>query len=134
MYINEGILTVINYCNQKGVYYTYPYSNSYTTFRQTVKATSSPTILSQDQALLSLFNFLKENTGYQNNPSINNITRNDLAAFIDWTDASNVALTTQNKLITHIKSYFNYLYSNKLIDNLPTIDLNTKKFHNLPLK
>lgn len=105
----------------------YPYSNSYTAFRQQIKANTNLTIHSQDQTILSLFKFLKENTGYQTKPSINNITRNDLSAFVDWRDRMNTALTTHNKLITHMKSYFNYLYSNNLIDNLPTINLKTEK-------
>lgn len=100
----------------------FPYFSSYEAFRRG-QGLSSSTILNQNTSIKSLFNYLDKNTGYGLENSLNSINRNDLAAFIEWRDSLGAAKSTHNKLVSHLKNYFEFLYKRQYIDSLPTIDL-----------
>lgn len=64
---------------------------------------------------------------YKNNSEIHLLSKKDLQEFVIWLNQFQIALRTQARIISGIKSFFRFLYVEELIQNDPSESLETPR-------
>ncbi|KRM96336.1 integrase recombinase xerD [Liquorilactobacillus aquaticus DSM 21051] len=106
----------------------YPYQHPFEKYL-VKKMLADSTIKSYDHDLNDFFTYLRHfNTIYQEKPSISQLQESDIRDYfaVLLVKRSN-KYTTYNKVLSHLKRYFEYLFHENLIQTLPTLALTGKK-------
>lgn len=102
----------------------YPYQ---TPFVRQLSATdlSPATVRSIDQSVTQFFSYLRaNNTAFAANPTVDNLFDRDVTAYFDeLRHQGQLRRTTENKLLSHLNRYFQYLFTHSLTTHLPTLAL-----------
>lgn len=100
------------------------YIKGFKAYLKLEKSQSDHTIEAYLRDVNKLFNFLN----YSNiDKSINSITLNELQEFVSWLNEFEIAASTQARILSGIKSFYNYLILEDLIDYDPTELLESPK-------
>ena len=102
---------------------TYPYQQQFRAFLQ-AKQKSPITIDNYDAAVAQFFTFLVDQG---RSTQLHNITENDVRAyFAALQDYQSITISTYNKLLSQLNSYFVYLLSHHFTTDLPTLTIHGK--------
>lgn len=106
----------------------YPYQQLFEK-HLTKKMLSAATIESYHHDLADFFNYLRHfNASYQENPSVKCLQESDVRDYCSMLLVKRLnKYTTYNKVLSHLKCYFKYLFHDNLIQTLPTLALSGKK-------
>lgn len=99
------------------------YVEMYIQYLQIVKKTSGNTVVSYRRDLDKLLTFLK-NHGIDN---LKRVTFTDLNSYILFLEKEGCATSTVSRTVSAIKSFFTYLFRERLIENDPAVNLKAPK-------
>ena len=109
----------------------FPYQERFANYLRNVKYLKETTIHDTCHDVDQLFKYLRTfNPLYRQNPDLSELTSSDLQAYFNWLQVQHqIKNSTYNKLLTHLNTYFIFLFQNNLTTSLPTIGLKglTKK-------
>ena len=103
----------------------FPYQQRFTHYLKTERLLEDSTITDINHDVADLFNYLRHfNVLYQTNPDLSNLEETDIRAYFNMLQVERqIKNTTYNKVLTHLNTYFAFLFKNKLTTSLPTIGL-----------
>ncbi|KRN88766.1 hypothetical protein [Ligilactobacillus ceti] len=89
------------------------------------KYLESITIRDTCHDVADLFNYLRHfNYQYQISPELSQLQETDIKAYLNMLQVERkIKNTTYNKVLTHLNTYFNFLFINNLSTSLPTLKL-----------
>ena len=93
------------------------YIKGFKSYLKLEKSQSEHTIEAYIRDVRKLYNFLNFS---EIDSTITSITLNDLKSFLDWLNDFQIAPSTQARILSGIKSFYNYLIIENLIDYDPT--------------
>lgn len=101
----------------------YPYQQPFRTFLN-ANHKSAITIDNYDAAVAQFFTFLVDQG---RSSQLSDITENDVRAYLAaLQDYQAITISTYNKLLSQLNSYFSYLLSHHITTNLPTLTIHGK--------
>ncbi len=101
----------------------YPYQQPFRSFLK-AKQKSAITIDNYDAAVAQFFTFLVDQG---RSSKLRDITENDVRAYLAaLQDYQSITISTYNKLLSQLNSYFSYLLSHHITNNLPTLTIHGK--------
>lgn len=98
--------------------------NSYISYLRLEKALAKNSI---DAYLHDIELFNKWNSELNNNKSLRNINKDDIHSFIQWLSDIGFSARTQARIISGIKSFFNFCYLDEITDGNPSELIETPK-------
>lgn len=103
----------------------FPYADRFSHYLKQDRLLADNTINDINHDVADLFNYLRHfNVLYQVNPDLDQLEETDIRAYFNMLQVErNIKNTTYNKVLTHLTTYFNFLFQNKLTTSLPTIGL-----------
>lgn len=103
----------------------FPYTDRFSHYLKHDRLLADNTINDINHDVADLFNYLRHfNVLYQVNPDLDQLEETDIRAYFNMLQVErNIKNTTYNKVLTHLTTYFNFLFQNKLTTSLPTIGL-----------
>ena len=103
----------------------FPYADRFSHYLKHDRLLADNTINDINHDVADLFNYLRHfNVLYQVNPDLDQLEETDIRAYFNMLQVErNIKNTTYNKVLTHLTTYFNFLFQNKLTTSLPTIGL-----------
>lgn len=103
----------------------FPYAKRFRYYLQNDRMLENSTINDIEHDVDDLFNYLRKfNVLYQNNPDLSDLEETDIKTYFNMLQLNrNIKNTTYNKVLTHLNTYFIFLFQNKLSNSLPTIAL-----------
>lgn len=103
---------------------TYPYEKRFKTYLKQ-KYLEEITITDISHDVSDFFNYLRHfNENYQALPAVDQIQESDVRDYFNMLQVKRqIKNTTYNKVLTHINTYFTFLFSNQLSVTLPTLRL-----------
>lgn len=98
---------------------SYPYKKNFRNYCKTEKRLTDASIVLTEKSADTFWNYYINSV---DNPDINSVTETDLRNFFNSLETQlHFKKNTINKYVSHIKTYFTYLYSHHLIDNYPVV-------------
>lgn len=103
----------------------FPFHESFTEYLTNDRFLAESTIKDLTADIQRLFNYLRQHSSsYQKNPALNQITDLDLKEYLGWLQIQkNIKNSTYNRILTHLNSYFEFLFQTGRSSSLPTIGL-----------
>lgn len=116
----------------------FPYKDRFINYLKNVRLLADSTVKDLTEDVQRLFNYLRENNStYQVTADLNQITELEIKEYLSWLQIQHqIKNSTYNKILTHLNSYFIFLFQNSLATSLPTIGMKgmKKKISTSPAK
>lgn len=107
---------------------SYPYQNSFNIYLQNIKHSSSQTLHNINYCTSVFWNYYIKNL--QQGTEIEQVTENNIRDFLDYLyQFRKLKVTTINKYLTCLKSYFTYLYQQHFNSTIPTLAIKGYSFN-----
>lgn len=110
----------------------FPFKNRFIHYLKNERLLADSTIKDLTEDVQRLFNYLRQNNlEYQSNADLNQITELEIKEYLSWLQIQwQIKNSTYNKILTHLNSYFIFLFQNGLTMTLPTIGMKGMKKKN----
>ena len=107
----------------------FPYKERFINYLKNDRFLADSTIKDLTEDVQRLFNYLRENNPtYQSTADLNQITELEIKEYLSWLQIQRqIKNSTYNKILTHLNSYFIFLFQNGLATTLPTIGMKGMK-------
>lgn len=107
----------------------FPYKERLINYLKNDRFLADSTIKDLTEDVQRLFNYLRENNPtYQSTADLNQITELEIKEYLSWLQIQRqIKNSTYNKILTHLNSYFIFLFQNGLATTLPTIGMKGMK-------
>ena len=107
----------------------FPYKERFINYLKNDRFLADSTIKDLTEDVQRLFNYLRENNPtYQSTADLNQITELEIKEYLSWLQIQHqIKNSTYNKILTHLNSYFIFLFQNGLATTLPTIGIKGMK-------
>ena len=107
----------------------FPYKKRFINYLKNDRLLADSTIRDLTEDVQRLFNYLRENNPiYQATADLNQITELEIKEYLSWLQIQRqIKNSTYNKILTHLNSYFIFLFQNGLATTLPTIGMKGMK-------
>lgn len=107
----------------------FPYKERFINYLKNNRLLANSTVKDLTEDVQRLFNYLRENNPtYQSTADLNQITELEIKEYLSWLQIQRqIKNSTYNKILTHLNSYFVFLFQNGLATTLPTIGMKGMK-------
>lgn len=108
---------------------SFPYEKRFILYLRNERFLEENTIADLTRDIIRFFNYLRQNNpNYRDSLKVSSISSNDIKEYLNTLSiTNNIKNTTYNKMLTHINTYFKFLFINNLSPVLPTLSIKGRK-------
>lgn len=108
---------------------SFPYEKRFILYLRNERFLEENTIADLTRDITRFFNYLRQNNpNYRDSLKVSSISSNDIKEYLNTLSiTNNIKNTTYNKMLTHINTYFKFLFINNLSPVLPTLSIKGRK-------
>lgn len=108
---------------------SFPYEKRFILYLRSERFLEENTIADLTRDITRFFNYLRQNNpNYRDSLKVSSISSNDIKEYLNTLSiTNNIKNTTYNKMLTHINTYFKFLFINNLSPVLPTLSIKGRK-------
>lgn len=107
----------------------YPYEKEFIRYCKTEKHYSDSTMLVVNRSIAVFWKYYKDSY-YDKEVKLDNVEASDIQNFLNNLETKlQMKKNTINKYLSHIRLYFTFLYSHKLVSQYPMLEINGRKFN-----